>query len=78
MTTTRVVRVDAFTIYAATREPGSDMISHRVDKNDRPFGMLWTFKATATETHRWHAKALSGAYANFADYAEAESFLRGC
>lgn len=70
------MRVDTFTITHVYPAKGSNCIKWNVDYNGRPFGQLWTFKARG-EVHRYHAKSLAGVYANFATYAEAESFMRG-
>lgn len=72
------MHIDTFTIARVTRHHGSNLISWNVDLNGHAFGQIWTYRNTATETHRFHAKTLAEDYADFATYAEAESFIRGC
>jgi hypothetical protein len=43
----------------------STMKEIAVTKNGRPFGMLWTWPTTRTETHPWHAQPLKGEHKAF-------------
>lgn len=47
------------------------------DLNGKPFGQIWTYTKRNGFKFRYHAKTLAGAYADFATYAEAETFMRG-
>lgn len=71
-------RTQQITITKRPTHKGGSAIEWAVDLDGRPFGMIWTFKNTATETHRFHAKTLRGVYDNFATYDAAERFIRGC
>ena len=44
---------------------GSNQISIDVARNGRPFGQIWTFRKTATETFPWTAKTLAGEFKHF-------------
>lgn len=66
------MRRNALKFYAATREHGSDMTFIRMDLNEHPYGMLWTFTGK-DEVHPWHLKTLSGYYRNFPTEAEARA-----
>lgn len=70
----KVVRIETFTFYAATRESGSDMTTIRIDRNERPYGMIWTFTVRG-EYHGWHAKLLTGEYKH-GTFEEVEAWVR--
>lgn len=63
----------AFTFNRIARAHGSNQTKIEVDRNGRPWGMVWTFRNTRTETHPWHAKALNGEHKAF---YEADGGLR--
>jgi|SRR5579864_2949640 len=46
-------------------KPGSNARTINVSQGGQPFGQLWTFRNTATDTHPWHAKPLNGPHAAF-------------
>jgi hypothetical protein len=56
---------------------GSNVTAWNFDLDEVPFGQVWTFKNTATETHKFHAKPLTGAHDCFDTYAQAEEYMRG-
>jgi hypothetical protein len=71
-----IVKLDEITITKVIVK-GSNRIAWNVDKNGIPFGQIWTFRNTDTETHLFHAKDKFDVYAAFKTYAEAETFMRG-
>jgi hypothetical protein len=72
---TATITVTQITITKVTYK-GSNRISFNVDFNGRPFGQIWTFKAS-DEIHPFHVKTLDGFYATAKTYPEAERLIRG-
>lgn len=71
-----MTRIQEITITKVPAIKGGSQISWNVDLNGVPFGQIWTFKAFPGEVHCYHAKTLAGAYADFATYKAAETFMR--
>ncbi len=70
------IYVPTFTITRPARGKGGNQVIWNVALDGNPFGQIWTFQARG-ECHPFHAKALSGEYARFRTYKDAELFLRG-
>lgn len=68
--------IQEITITKRAPVKGSNAIEWTVAVDGAPFGMIWTFRNTRTETNRFHAKTLCDVYQNFATYNEAETFIR--
>jgi hypothetical protein len=72
------MHIQEVTITKAPKVSGSNAIRWNVDLDGRPFGQIWTFKNTKTDTHRFHVATLGRPpLPSFATYAEAERALRG-
>jgi hypothetical protein len=56
---------------------GSNRTAWNYDLDGRPFGQVWTFKAKG-ESHLFHAKPLKGEYRFFAEFTDADTYMRGC
>lgn len=56
---------DAFEFVSAPQYSGSNSMQINVKYRGRPYGALWSFKETKTESFGWHAKKLNGEYAFF-------------
>ena len=44
---------------------GSGLITINVEKDDQPFGQIWTFRTSLDTKHPWHAKPLDGEHKSF-------------
>ena len=54
---------------------GSTAITWDIDRNGRPYGQIWTFKAKG-EQHPHHVKTLSGFYRQvWGPFADAEKLV---
>lgn len=76
MTNLQTIHVDEISFVRASKNSGSNMVAWNVSLNGKPFGQVWTFRNTKTDTHRFHAKTLKDDYADFATKAEAFTFIR--
>ena len=47
-----------------------------VSRGGEPFGQIWTWANTRTESHPWHAKPLNGTHEVFDTLPEAKEHMR--
>lgn len=65
------------------KRPGTTQMVVNVERDGQPFGQLWTWPTTATETHPWHAKPLTGEHKTFDKGGEggikaAKAYMEAC
>ena len=72
-----IVKVQEVTIVKRAYVKGGSQIEWEVSLNNRPFGMISTFKRQAGYRFKFLAKALNGRWGNFDTFAQAETFMRG-
>lgn len=54
-----------FTYTTRPRKHGSTQTTIDVERDGKPFGQLWTWPNTKTDTHPWHSKPLNGEHEAF-------------
>ena len=59
------------------RDAWSYQIGIEVSSGGEPFGLIWTYPDTATESHPWHAKPLEGKHVTFATLDAAKTYMAG-
>jgi hypothetical protein len=63
------------TFKKVTPRKGSNQTQWNVDSDGKPFGAIWTFRNTRTETFPFTAKPLDAEHAHFGTLAEAKDFM---
>lgn len=72
-----MTKVQQITITKEKAIKGSNRIAWNVDLDGKPFGQIWTFKNTFTETYRFSVSTLAGYWSDFGTYEMAERAIRG-